>query len=165
MEAVRFARRRRPLRTFFILLFSLMLTDRAASSAAAPAASGQELLRQGTAALQAGQTELAIAKYKAALQAAPQEPAKRGQIEFVLGIAYQKAQLWQESVDALNAATRDNGNLGYLPYSLLGFSYQRLGRWQEETNQKRCHWRAGSSSVALLLGSFRTDWGMELNLF
>ncbi len=74
------------------------------------------------------EVRLAIEDYKAALETAPLEPVKRGLIEFVLGIAYQKAQRWQESVDALNAAVRDNPQLGYLPYSIMGFSYQHLGR-------------------------------------
>ena len=117
--------------TLFVTLLSLILTASIASAATTAAASEQDFLRQGATALQAGQTDLAIEKYKAALQAAPSGTANRSAVEFLLGIAYGKAGRWKESVDALNAAIRDNSSLGYLPYSLLGFSYQRLGRWQD----------------------------------
>ncbi len=124
------------------LMAAIVLVGCGTSTAASPNPTAQplpsstrgnheELLRQGADALKLGRTKLAIEDYKAALEAAPPDPAKRGLIEFVLGIAYQKAQHWQESADTLNAAIRDNDHLGYLAYSLLGFCYQHLGRWQE----------------------------------
>ena len=92
----------------------------------------EELLRQGAAEIQAGQIEVGIEKYNAALKGVQQQDKnKRSGIELLLGIAYQKAHRWQESVDKLNSAIQHNANLGYLPYSLLGFSYQQLGSWQE----------------------------------
>ena len=95
------------------------------------AAKPEELLLQGAAAIRTGQIEVGIDKYKAALdQIQQQDKGKRSAIELQLGIVYQKAQRWQESADALKAAVRDNPNLGYLPYSLLGFAYMGLGRWQ-----------------------------------
>ena len=131
------------LRRFFILLAALMLAGCGVSSAASSTvgepvarssagANPDDLLRQGAAAIQAGQIEVGIEKYKAALdEVQQQDKRKRSAIELLLGIAYQKARRWQESVDALNAAIQDNADLGYLPYSLLGFSYQALGRWQD----------------------------------
>jgi CHAT domain-containing protein/Tfp pilus assembly protein PilF len=131
------------LRRPFFIVAAFVLAGCGTSTAASPtpqvrtiqsSASGspEDLVRQGAAAVQAGQIEIGIEKYKAALNGVQQqERSKRGGIELLLGIGYQKAHRWQESVDALNAAIQDNGKLGYLPYALLGFSYQQLGRWQD----------------------------------
>jgi tetratricopeptide (TPR) repeat protein len=130
-------------RTCLVLLLSLMFAGCRTSSSSVPAfrrparqssARGKpgELVTQAAAAVQAGQSEIAIEKYKAALdEVQQQDKLKRGTIELSLGITYQKAGRWQESADALNAGIRDNQTLGYLPYALLGFSYSQLGRWQE----------------------------------
>ncbi len=131
------------LRRVFILLAALMLSGSGVSSVASSAvgesaaqssagANPDDLLRQGEAAIQAGQVEVGIEKYKTALnEVQQQDKRKRSAIELLLGITYQKARQWQESVDALNAAIQDNANFGYLPYSLLGFAYRGLGRWQD----------------------------------
>src|SRR5216684_5399747 len=113
MNAARLSGPRRFRRSFFLLAAFLLVacaasstgstTARAPTDQSSTRGSPEELLRQGAAALQSGQAELAIEDYRAALTAAPREPAKRGLIEFVLGIAYQKAQRWQESADTLNA--------------------------------------------------------------
>src|SRR5260370_37910217 len=90
------------------LMAAIVLAGCGTSTAASPNPTAQplpsstrgnleELLRQGAGALKSGQTEVAIEDYKAALEAAPPDPAKRALIEFVLGISYQKAQHWQES--------------------------------------------------------------------
>lgn len=133
----------RKARTCLVLLVSLVFAGCGTSSSATPIAreparqssaraNSNELVRQGAAAVRAGQFEVAIEKYKVALDEVQQkDKLKRGAIELLLGIVDQKAGRWQESADALNAAVRDNDHLGYFPYSLLGFSYQRLGRWQE----------------------------------
>src|SRR5262245_25207269 len=87
-------------KTFFLMAAVVLIACRA-SSAAGPKLTAlqlssstkpEELVSQGAAALQAGQTKLAIQDYNAALAAAPQDPAKRGMIEFGLGIAYGRAQ-------------------------------------------------------------------------
>jgi tetratricopeptide (TPR) repeat protein len=134
-------------RSFFLLAVLVLAASRALLAAGPtgreptiqPSTRGnpEELLRQGAAALQAGQTELAIQDYKAALDAAPQDPAKRGMIEFVLGIACQKAQRWQESAEALSAAVRDNRQLGYWPYLLLGVAYRQTGRLDDAIREFR----------------------------
>jgi tetratricopeptide (TPR) repeat protein len=91
-----------------------------------------ELVRQAAAAVQAGQFDLGIAKYIAALNGVQQQDKlRREAIEGSLALAYQKAGRWQESVDAINTYVRDSQGLDYLPYVLLGHSYARLERWQE----------------------------------
>ena len=154
------------LRKSLFLMAAIALVGCGTSTAASPNPTAQpipssargnpeELLRQGAGALKSGQPDLAIEDYKAALEAAPPDPAKRGLIEFVLGIAYQKAQRWQESADTLNAAIRDNDHLGYLAYSLLGFSYQHLGRWQEALGsfQQAAKLKPDDAGIQMGLGS------------
>lgn len=155
------------LRRSFFLLAALLLAECAASSAAPPTASNpaaqssaignpDELLRQGAAAVQAGQLEVGIEKYKAALETIQQQDKrKRGAVELLLGVAYQKARRWQESADALNAAIRDDPNLGYLPYSLLGFSYQGLGLWQDSlvAFQQAAKLKPDDAGIQMGLGS------------
>ncbi len=155
------------LRRSFFLLAALLLAECGASSAAPPTANNpaaqssaignpDELLRQGAAAVQAGQLEVGIEKYKAALDTVQQQDKrKRSAVELLLGIAYQKDRRWQESADALNAAIRDNSNLGYVPYSLLGLSYQQLGRWRDSLAafQQAAKLKPDDAGIQLGLGS------------
>jgi hypothetical protein len=87
------------LRRSFFLLAALLLAECGASSAAPPTASNpaaqssaignpDELLRQGASAVQAGQLEVGIEKYKAALDTVQlQDKRKRSAVELLLGIA------------------------------------------------------------------------------
>ncbi|MGA7872451.1 MAG: CHAT domain-containing protein [Candidatus Binatus sp.] len=159
--------RRGKLTRSFILVAALTLAACGVSSAAsstitqpAPQSSAggkpEELLLQGAAAIRTGQIEVGIDKYKAALdEIQQQDKGKRSAIELQLGIVYQKAQRWQESADELKAAIRDNPNLGYLPYSLLGFAYMGLGRWQDSlvAFQQAAKLKPDDAGVQVGLGS------------
>ena len=172
MSALRSSRRERFFwglpRLLAILLLILLKTAGHTSSAASPPASEpasqlppgvtyEDLVRQAQAVLRAGQTALAIEKYRIALNAARQERAtsKAGAIELLLGIAYQKDHRWREAADELNAAIRDNDQLGYVPYSLLGLSYQQLGRWKEslEAFQQAAKLKSDDAGVQAGLGA------------
>jgi tetratricopeptide (TPR) repeat protein len=127
------------------------------TSQLSPAVNYEDLVRQAGAVLQAGQTALAVEKYRVALKAAHQQRAtsKAGAIELLLGIAYEKDRRWQEAADVLSAAIRDNDQLGYLPYSLLGISYQQLGRWKESLDafQQAAKLKADDAGIQAGLGA------------
>jgi CHAT domain-containing protein/Tfp pilus assembly protein PilF len=174
MSALRSSRRERFFwglpRLLAILLLLILLktachkTSSAASppnseptSQLSPAVNYEDLVRQAGAVLQAGQTALAVEKYRVALKAAHQQRAtsKAGAIELLLGIAYEKDRRWQEAADVLSAAIRDNDQLGYLPYSLLGISYQQLGRWKESLDafQQAAKLKADDAGIQAGLGA------------